>query len=63
MALLKMIYLFIGVIELIVGTRPSRGNNHRQQRRNTINAVHKMMHDHDMAIGVCWPNATTTRWV
>ena len=50
LALLKMIQLFIGVIELNVEKRLLRGDNYRQQRENPINAMHNMMHDHDMAI-------------
>ena len=44
LALLKIVYLFIGVIELIVGTRLLKGNNTGKHRRNTINAMHNMMH-------------------
>ena len=50
LALLKMIYLFIVVIELIVGTRLLKGDKYQQTRKNTVNAMHNMMHDHDMAI-------------
>ena len=49
LALLKIVQFFIGVIELIVERRLLRGDNHRQTRGNTINAMHNMMHDHDMA--------------
>ena len=50
LALLKMIYLFIGVIKLIVGTRLLRGTNTGNIEGNTINVMHNMMHDHDMAM-------------
>ena len=50
LALLKILYFFIGVTDHIVETRLSRGDRYRQQRRNTINAMHNMMHGPDMAI-------------
>ena len=43
--------------------RLPKGDNTGKQRRNTINAMHNMMHDHDMEKWVCWANAITTRWV
>ena len=33
LALLKIVYLFIGVIDLIVGRRLLRGDNYQQQGR------------------------------
>ena len=45
LALLKMIELFIGVNELIVGTRLLKGDKYQQTRKNTINAMLNMLHD------------------
>ena len=39
-------------VSSITSSKPrlSRGDKHRQTRKNTINAMHNMMHDHDMSI-------------
>ena len=51
LALLKIVWLFIGVIELIVENHVYReGTTSGNKEGNTINAMHNMMHDHDMAI-------------
>src|SRR3954466_13443776 len=51
LALLKILYLFIGLIELIVGsTSIERGQIPATDKENTINQMHNMMHDHDMSI-------------
>ena len=51
LALLKIVYFFIGVIELIVGsTSIERGQIPATEKENTINAMRNMMHDHDMEI-------------
>ena len=63
LALLKIVYLFIRVIELIVGTRLPRGDKYRQTGKDTINAMHNMMHDHAMEKMSVSPNATITRVV
>ena len=50
LALLKIVYLFIGVIDLIVRTTSIERGQTPANKKNTINAMHNMMHDHDMAI-------------
>ena len=51
LALLKILLLFIGVIKLIVGsTSIEREQIPATEKENTINAMHNMMHDHDMSI-------------
>ena len=52
LALLKIVQLFIGVINLIVGTMSTEREQLPATERNTINAMHIMMHDYDMA--TCW---------
>ena len=52
LVLLKIIQLFIGVIDLIVGTTSTEREQLPATGGNTINAMHIMMHDHDMA--TCW---------
>ena len=43
-------------------SRLSRGDNTGNTEGNTINAMHNMMHDHDMAkMNVFWANATSNR--
>ena len=44
LALMKIVYLFIGVIELIIGTTPTEREQIPATKKNTINAMHKMMH-------------------
>ena len=44
LALLKIVYLFIGVIELIVETSSTEREQIPATKKNTINAMHKMMH-------------------
>ena len=51
LALLKILSFFIGVIEHVVGTTSTeRGQTPATEKEHTINAMHNMMHDHDMAI-------------
>ena len=51
LALPKIVYLFISVIELIVGTTSiERGQIPATEKENTISAMHNMMDDHDMSI-------------
>ena len=53
LALLKIVYFFIGVIELIVGTTSTEGEQMPTNKEETQSMqCNNMMHDNDMAI--CW---------